>query len=600
MDEAVIEHSPPPPPRVAALARSLGLRRATAEALCGRGFCEPDRAQRFLAAEERHDPGAFSGIEEAAARIRAHIRAGSLIAVHGDYDVDGVCATAILLRALRALDANAISYIPDRAGEGYGLSAGAVARFAARGVGLMITCDCGITAAAEVRQAREAGIEVIVTDHHSPPEALPAAAIVHPRLCSYPCADLCGAAVAHKLAQVLCAGTPAGALVEEDLDLVALATVADSVPLQGENRTLVRSGLRALACTRKVGLRALYARAGVDAARLDERAVAFALAPRLNAAGRIHRADAALELLLCTEPARARAIADELQRANEERRAREQRVLFQAEAQVTALGERPAYVLAGEDWHPGVIGIVASRLAERHHRPFALVALAGELGRGSARSIAGFDLLAALRASASHLRRYGGHRAAAGFEVSRQELQSFGAAMIAHAGGAFAAGLPVRRMRADALLHGSELSHELAEELRALAPFGAGNPPVALLLRALSADRVRTMGGGRHLRFCVEAQGTRMNAVAFGGPGPQERATLRAGGPFDGLFELELNEWRGATEARLCLRHLAAASGPQQPAGEPDADAAKSPSARPAACAAGSGARPAYSVRDGR
>src|SRR5579875_649380 len=556
MEQAVIEHRPLAPERVSALASALGVARGTAEALCQRGYCELESARPFLAAQERHDPGALAGSEEAAARIRAHIRAGSLIAVHGDYDVDGVCASAILLRALRALGGRAISYIPDRIGEGYGLGAAAVARFAARGVGLIITCDCGITAAAEVAQARAAGIEVIITDHHALPEALPQALIVHPQLGSYPWAHLCGAAVAHKLAQVLAAGTPAGAIVASDLDLVALATVADSVPLLGENRSLVREGLRALACTQKSGLRALYARAGVDATRLDERTIAFALAPRLNAAGRVHRADAALELLLCSEPARARAIADELQRANEERRAREQRVLLQAEAQVAALGSRPAYVLAGEGWHPGVIGIVASRLAERHHRPFALVSLAGELGRGSARSIVGYDLLEGLRASAEHLRRYGGHRAAAGFEVSRDRLQSFGAAMIAHAGGAFAAGLPVAKLRADALLEGPELSHELAEELRLLAPFGVGNPPVALLLRQLRADRVRTMGGGRHLRFCVDAQGTRMNAVAFSGPGAQERELLRRGEHFDGLFELELNEWRGRSEARLCLRHL--------------------------------------------
>ncbi len=547
------EMAPCPQAQVRELARELAVSEALAQVLVRRGFAAPEHARAFLAAEEEHPPAAFAGIETAIATIHAHVRAGARITVHGDYDVDGICSTAVLVRALRAAGADVDWYLPDRASDGYGLNARTVARLAARGTRLLITADCGITAVEEVRLAQAQGMEVVISDHHAPRAdgALPQTPIVHPAVCGYPCPDLCATAVAYKLAQALCEGM--GYDPREDLDLVALASIADVVPLLGENRALVRRGLRALAGTAKPGLRALLAVARVsDPAQVDERTVAFALAPRLNAAGRMYRADAGLELVLTEDPTRAQTIAAELDRANHERRHVEQRILFDAERQVAAAGERAGYVLTGEGWHPGVIGIVASRLAERHHRPFVLVALEGEGGRGSGRSIAGFDLLGALDSCAGHLVRHGGHRAAAGLEIERGRLEEFGAAFAAHAERVLSAEALVVSERVDSVVAGGELGMELAEELRALAPFGCANPAVSLLVRGARFAERRPMGEGRHVRFTVLADGARARGVAFGGG---TSLPVGDGKPADATFALEVNEWRGVSEPRLVLRH---------------------------------------------
>ncbi len=559
MEAARLEIVPCAAEDVALLATELGVSPVTAQVLARRGLADPRSASSFIAADEEHPCEAFAGIAQIVELILGHVCAGSRITVHGDYDVDGVCSTAVLVRALRSLRANADWYLPDRSSDGYGVNARTVAKLAQRGTGLLITVDCGITAVAEIAAARAAGMDVVVADHHTPPVGeLPQALILHPRLCSYPCAELCATAVAYKLALALAqaSGRPVST-VAEDLDLVALATIADSVPLQGENRTLARSGLRALARTTKPGLRALMTCARVDPSRVDERAVSFGLAPRLNAAGRLYRADAALELVLTEDTVRAAQVADELNRANEERRDAETRVLFEAEAQVAALPKRAAYVLSGAGWHGGVIGIVASRLVERHHRPFALVALTGDVGKGSARSIEGFDLIGALTACDSHLRRYGGHRGAAGLELERAALEDFAAAFDAHAARMLRPEDLSPRVRVDAVAAGGELSLELAEELRSLAPFGRGNPAISLLLRAARASDLRTMGEGRHLRFTLHADGSRMNAVAFGFGGRSAiKRELARERTFDGVFRLEVNEWNGITEPRLNLVHV--------------------------------------------
>jgi single-stranded-DNA-specific exonuclease len=539
---------------VARLRAELGVSGALAQVLVRRGFAEPARASAFLAAEEEHSPAAFAGIEEAVATILAHVSAKRRITIHGDYDVDGICSTAILVRALRTLGADVDSYLPDRASDGYGLGKATVERLAARGTRLLITVDCAITAVEEVELARELGIEVIVTDHHSPRAdgLLPRATIVHPALRGYPCAELCATAVAYKLAQAVfeAAGRDRREL-EHDLDLVALATIADVVPLIGENRTLVRRGLRTLASTRKPGLRALMAVARIDAGRVNERAVGFALAPRLNAAGRMYRADAGLELILTEDPLRAAQIADELDRANHERREVETRIRYDAEAQIAALGEQPAYVLAGEGWHAGVIGIVASRLAERNHRPVVLVALEGERGKGSGRSVPAFDLLAGLTACSAHMHRYGGHRAAAGLEIERDSVPALARALSEHAELVLKPedALPIERV--DAIVGGDELGMTLAEELQRLAPFGNGNRGVSLMIAEASFRDGRSMGEGKHVRFTVESRGARARAVAFGGGGA---LPVQEGAPAEATFTLEVNEWGGVSEPRLVLR----------------------------------------------
>src|SRR5205085_7062206 len=309
-----------------------------------------------------------------------------------------------------------------------------VERLAASGAGLLLTADCAVTAVGEIARARELGLEVVVTDHHRPGPQLPDCVIVHPGLGDYPCPELCAAAVAHKLAEAAyrIAGRDVAPLAA-DADLVGLATVADLVRLRGENRPLLRDGLAAIRRTPKPGLRALMKVSGVEPGSVTEHAVGFRLAPRLNASGRLQRADAALELLLTEDEARAETVADELDLLNRERQDTETRILFEAEAARAEHPEAPAYVLAGEGWHPGVIGIVASRMVDRYNRPCVVISLDGESGRGSGRSIGAFDLHAALGACSEHLRRFGGHRAAAGLEIDRSAVDAFRDAFVAYA-----------------------------------------------------------------------------------------------------------------------------------------------------------------------
>jgi single-stranded-DNA-specific exonuclease len=547
-----------------ALSRDLGMSFPVAQVLVRRGITDLEDARAWLAGADEHPASDFRDLDRAIAVLLRHARAGTRITVHGDYDVDGVASTAILVRALRAVGAEVDWYLPSRSEDGYGLSAATVEKLAARGTELLVTTDCGITAVDEVALAVSLGLDVVVTDHHSPRAdgALPDAPIVHPAVCGYPCVDLCAGGVAHKVAGALLEASGHDASIAlADLDLVALATVADCVPLRGENRRLVRSGLLALGRTEKVGLRALMRVARVDPTRVDARALGFGLAPRINAAGRLHRADAALELLLTHDEARATEIAEELDRANGDRRFVEQRITFEAEAQVAELGpDQPAYVLWADGWHAGVIGIVASRIAERQHRPVVLVALreGEDEGTGSGRSIPGFDLLGGLDASAEHLLRHGGHRAAAGCTIRRSELEAFRAAFVAHAEAVLKPEDLVPVERVDAVVSGDELGQGLAEELARLAPFGIGNPAVSLLVPAARLVDPHPMSEGKHVRFTVEAGGVRARAVAFGvgvlPEGAQE-------GRLHATFTLELNEYMGAVEPRLVLRKLLPADG---------------------------------------
>ncbi len=531
-----------------ALERELGISHILAQVLVRRGLGDPARVDEFLEARERHPVTAFDGMDQAVAAIKRRIADRSRITIHGDYDVDGVCATVVLVRALRALRANVDWFIPDRLADGYGLSAATVERLANRGTRLLVTADCAITAVEEVLAARRLGLEVVVTDHHTPRSdgQLPPCPIVHPTVCGYPCQDLCGTAVAHKLAEALGAST-----IQDDLELVALATVADLMPLRGENRRLVRDGLRGLRRTTRPGLRALLEVSGCDPTGLDASALGFRLAPRINAAGRLRRADAGIELLLTDDPVRATEIAAELDLVNAERRAVEQRILWDAEAQVSRLGQRSAFVLAGEDWHPGVVGIVASRIAERYHRPAVLIALDGARGQGSARSIPGFDLLDGLHACAGHLERYGGHRAAAGLTLDATRVEGFRAAFEDHAEAVLTPDLLTPVERVDAVVSGSELGLELIEELERLEPTGIGNPAARLLVPGARLRDPRPMGEGRHARFVVVAGGTRSPAVAFGCEG---RLPAGPDEPVDATFRLERNCWNGTVQPRLLLR----------------------------------------------
>jgi len=590
------------------LAAGLGVGRPVGAILARRGFREVDEARRLLAADERHDPLTLPGVLRARELILAHLRRGSRIAVFGDYDVDGVCSTAMLVRTLRALSGDPIWELPSRFDEGYGLSRAAVERLAARGVELLVTVDCGITAVEEVACARAAGLDVVITDHHRPGPELPACVVVHPALPpadpdpgvtgsgpperdtgaprpaaesrgsgsavledlraapgsaarasasspgapTFGCPELCAAGVVLKLSEAL-RGREAA---EEDLDLAALATVCDLVPLRGENRRIVREGLVALGRTQKPGPRALMEVAAVAPAELTEHALGFRLGPRINAAGRMRRADAALELLLTEDGRRAEEVARELDLANRDRQEAETRILFAAEAACAAQASQAALVVAGEGWHPGVVGIVAARLVERWRRPCVAVALDGESGRGSGRGISAYDLHGGLAACADHLTRFGGHRMAAGVELAADAVDPFRRALAAHAAAALSPDdlIPVERV--DAVVPGGVLGLDLADELERLRPFGMGNPQPTLLVPAARFEQVAGMGKEReHARFTlVTAGGARSRGVAFGSP-PRELARASSE-PHDIALRLERNRWNGMVEPRVILRAL--------------------------------------------
>ncbi len=506
--------------RVEALAEELGLSDTTATVLVRRGLGDPAEARAFLDAEDpRHDPLTLGDMAVAVERIRKAVADGERICVHGDYDVDGISATAVCVLVLRELGADVEWRLPSRFDEGYGLALETIEQLAADGVDLVVTVDCGITAVAEVARARELGLDVIVTDHHRPAETLPDCPVVATRPSAYPCPDLCGTGVVHTLARALLGDEhPA---IARALDLVALATIADVVPLVDENRALAAAGLRALARTRRPGLQALMKAARVDPATVDATAVGFRLAPRINAAGRLGRPDVALELMLTEDAGEAERLAAQLEELNRERQSVEERILREAVALVESWTPeeraRRAYVLWDETWHEGVNGIVASRLVERFNRPVVLIAQSATGWKGSGRSISSFDLHGGLGACAEHLERFGGHRAAAGLSIETEQLEAFREAFGRHADGALSdADLrPVTVI--DAIVPAHSLTLELAEELDRLAPFGLGNPEPTLLVASVEAVSASTVGEGKHLRFRIrqhERDGG--SAIAFG------------------------------------------------------------------------------------
>jgi single-stranded-DNA-specific exonuclease len=545
----------PPCPRqeVAGLAQALGLSETTASVLVRRGYGDPDTAKAFLAAEvPAHDPFALGDMEAACGTVRVAIESGRPICVHGDYDVDGICATALAVEMLRELGARVEWHLPSRFEEGYGVSRETLARVAREGFGMLLTVDCGITAVEEIAEARAAGLEVVVTDHHRPGDTLPDCPVVAPSSGSYPFPGLCGTGVVYKLAQALGAQG-----LERHLDLVALATVADVVPLLDENRGLVTAGLKRLARTTKPGLRALLKSARVDPAIVDAGAIAFRLAPRINAAGRLGHPRAGLDLLLTEDAPEADRLAAELEGLNRERQAVEERILREAVEQVDEWSEARrrarGYVVAGEDWHRGVIGIVASRLVERFHRPVVLVAGGDEEWTGSGRSTPAFDLHGALAACADHLGRWGGHRAAAGLSIRPENIDAFADAFATHAGAALTDEDLVPIAHVDAAVDGRELTLELCEELSALAPFGLGNPAVRLLVGGCQVSELTAVGeNGKHLRVGLRMNGRPLpGGIAFGRGSQLD--SLRRPLLYDVVCKLSVNRWNGreAPELRI-------------------------------------------------
>jgi single-stranded-DNA-specific exonuclease len=552
------------------LSQSLGLSRPLATTLARRGLTDPQATSGFLEGSEQHDPDLFEGMDSAVAETLAAVEAGRRVTVYGDFDVDGVSATAIMVTVLRQMGADCDWFIPDRISDGYGISSEAIRNLAGRGSGLVISVDCGVTSVEEVELAKSLGMGIIVTDHHRPGNELPDCTVLHPAVSSYPFVELCGAAVAAKFATGL--RRRAGldpALDEDDLDLVALATVADVMPLIGENRRLVKEGLRVARRAERPGMRALISECRLEPSRLSSEDFGFRLGPRINAAGRIYRADAGVELFLSESADRAAEIATELGRANGERRRIEREVEAEAEASRRELGEREpaALVLAGEGWHPGVVGIVAAKLSRRHGVPAVVLSVDGEAARGSARGIPGLDLYAAIDSVAGLLESFGGHAAAAGVQIRTERIPEFrealGLAVAEMTGSA-----RVSRLEAvDAFAGGGELAMSLAEEIEKLEPCGKGNPSLTLLIPSARISDVQEIGGGKHCRFTVVSGGSRAAGISFGrtGFGVDEET------PMDLLAELSVNHWNGSSVAQVRVRDAFALPA-EHDAGDPSKD----------------------------
>jgi single-stranded-DNA-specific exonuclease len=545
--------------QVRELAHELELSELTASVLIRRGLGDPNRARAFLEVPAPgHDPFALGDMAAAVERIHSAVSAGERICVHGDYDVDGVAATALAVEILRELGAEVSWALPSRFEEGYGLTPGMLERLAREGCSLVLTVDCGITATEEVAGARELGLDVIVTDHHRPGETIPDCPVVAPRPSDYPFAGLCGTGVVYKLGEALL-GT-GSEFLSDRLDLVCLATVADVVPLLDENRWFVASGLRALGRTRRPGLRVLMRVAGVDPATVEAGQIAYRLAPRINAAGRLGHPGLALELLLGDDEREAKQRAERLEELNRERQAVEDRILREAIAEIESWPESKrrhrAYVLAREDWNEGVIGIVASRLAERFFRPIVLIASSGDTWTGSGRSIPAYDLHSGVVSCSETLERFGGHRAAAGFSIRPAHLAEFAETFTAHADEALSDDDLVPVTRVDAIVPpGTKLTLELCHELERLAPFGLGNPGVTLLAPGCEIVDPSTCGEGKHLRFRARLDGSDAgSAIAFGMGSQLDRC--RRPGRYDLVFRLEENRWNGTSAPQLQIKRI--------------------------------------------
>ena len=549
----------------ARLADALGLHPLAARVLAARGLAEPADAEGFLAARltDLPDPFSMKGMDAAVARIVRAVESGEKIALYGDYDVDGVTSTSLLAGFLRAAGAEVATYVPHRLVEGYGLNTAAVEKLAREGAKLLVTLDCGITSAPEVRAAAALGVDAVVVDHHTVPVELPAAAAIlnpHQPGCGYPSKELAAVGVTFTLAMALrkalrergrFGATRPEPNLKDALDLVALGTIADVVPLVGANRILVRWGLEVLAKSRRPGVRALKRVAGVvEGAEVSAGQVGFRLAPRINAAGRLDDAGRGVRLLLETDEGRADALARELDRENQARQEIERTILEEALHDAAARVEAGArgLVLARDGWHAGVVGIVASRVVERFHRPAVLVALGEQEGKGSGRSIEGFHLHDALRACEGHLVRFGGHRHAAGVTVARGSVAAFREAFEAHAAAHVRDEDLIPRCRIEGWIDERDISEHAAVELAKLGPYGAGHPEPVFALRGAAA-RARTVGaGGAHLKLALG----RLDAIGFG---MGDRLAL-CGGPVEAAFTLGFDEWDGARRLQLKLRDV--------------------------------------------
>ena len=550
--------------RAQALARELGIAPVTARLLCIRGISDFDEARRFLSPSLEHllDPFALADMTVAVERILAAIARGERIAVHGDYDVDGVTSTVILRRALELLGADVMHFIPERLRDGYGLQSASLDRLAAENVRLVISVDCGIRGVEAAAHAKSLGLDLIITDHHEPDTQLPSAlAIINPKRydCRYPEKNLAGVGVALKLVQALCARSGRTHWVPAFVKVAAIGTLADVVPLTGENRVIAKLGLAMLSKgPHKIGLRSLLDVCGLTGREIDGHDIGFVLAPRVNAAGRMSSPDIAARLLLASDDAmaeEARQLAEQLNSENLRRQQEEADIVLQARQLVETdleVGSRSVLVVAGEGWHRGVIGIVASKLVDAFHRPAIVISVDGELGHGSCRSIPSFNMLAALDSCGDAMIKFGGHKQAAGLTIESSRIRELRSRVNDHADERLHPDDLRPRIWLDGALGFRSISEQFMSEMSKLAPFGAGNPrPVFRASRVEVIDGPRRIKD-RHLKMAFRQDGRIMRGVAWRAV-ERETFVTEHRSAIDLAFSLEQDTWNGERYMQLSI-----------------------------------------------
>ena len=523
----------------------------TAMILSARGITDAKSAHKYLGCDAPlHDPFLMKDMDLAAGRVGLALARGEKIAVFGDYDVDGITATCLLTDFLRGCGGDVVSYIPGRLEEGYGLNPIAIHQLSGEGVKLIITVDCGITAVEEARLCAQLGMDLVITDHHECKDVLPTAiAVVDPHRpdCGYPHKNLSGVGVAFKLACAL-SGNQEEVLAEY-ADMVCLGTVADVMLLQGENRVFVSRGLQMLRHTRRPGIAALMKESGCSSDAVSASSIGFMLAPRINAAGRMGQIDLAVELFLTHDPARAAELAARLCELNRQRQAVESEIYDQAVSMLPSDSLPEAIVLADETWHQGVVGIVASRIAEEYCCPTFLICLDGEHGKASSRSFGGFNLFSSLTALSSLLESYGGHELAAGFTISRSQIPAFRSQICQLASSYYQDDTPRTVLEIDCAIPPEMLTLTGIESLSALEPCGNGCPKPVLMMKKLTVERISMVGGGRHMRLRLRSGRTAINAIYFSAT--PETASIAQGDVVDVAFSPQINEFRGERTVQM-------------------------------------------------
>ncbi|MFC1987864.1 single-stranded-DNA-specific exonuclease RecJ [Chloroflexota bacterium] len=524
-----------------------------------RGLTEPSRLESFINADDRlsGDPALLPGMHQAVARIYQALLSGENIAVYGDFDTDGITATALLVQGLSMLNCQATPYIPHRLTEGYGLKTAALENLYRQGFSLIITVDCGITGLREVKRAKRMGLDIIITDHHTPPATIPpATAVIDPKLSdsNYPFSELAGVGVALKLLQALFRGIGKEDQLNELMDLVALGTVADVVPLMGENRYLVKQGLKLISTSPRLGLKEMITQSGLDISSFDSESISWVIAPRLNAAGRLEHAMSSYNLLMTDSPPEAHELAIWLEQKNSERQRLTSKAFTSAREQVLAQGILPLLIASDRDYPAGICGLVASRLAEEFYRPAIVIRTGDQFSSGSCRSITEFNIIAALTQCSSLFYHFGGHSQAAGFSLPTRNLPRLQQALL-QAATTQLEGVDLRpRLDIDAEVILSNLGGDTFSIMQKLAPFGHGNPPPAFLSRKVEVVECRTLGnGGEHLKLKLRQDGTVWDAVGF----RLGNYLTEASSPIDIVYNLEIDRWGGAERLRLNILDFA-------------------------------------------